>query len=188
MHSQNSIALPHLNLQIRKPSLDPMLNLFFNTIFSSLRSRQSLVLENMGLRHQLVVLRRNNKTPRLRSRDRFLWVILSQIHVQWLQEILSNLGAVVDAVPTPQKKHLLHLLVKKALIRDKHTFEVWCRLPQFPGVRTLSKLAAPRGLCANRIGLTGDGPYRSVIFRFRQPCPFLTQFAYSDLELENNIS
>ncbi len=40
-----------------------MLNLFFNTIFSSLRSRQSLVLENITLRQQLVVLRRNNKTP-----------------------------------------------------------------------------------------------------------------------------
>ncbi len=53
-----------------------MLNLFFNTIASSLRSRQSLVLENIALRHQLEVLR-------LKSRDRLLWVILSQIHSRW---------------------------------------------------------------------------------------------------------
>ena len=50
VHSQNSIAPPHFHLQIREPSLDPMLNLFFKTIFSSLRYRQSLVLENIALR------------------------------------------------------------------------------------------------------------------------------------------
>jgi putative transposase len=88
VHSQNSIALPHLHLQIREPSLDLMLNLFFNTIFSSLRSRQSLVLENIALRHQLVVLRRNNKTPHLKSRDRLLWVILSQIHTRWRSNLV----------------------------------------------------------------------------------------------------
>ncbi len=83
MHTQNSIALPSLHLQIRKPSIVPMLNIIFKTIFSSLRSRQSLVLENIALRHQLEVLRRNNKTPRLKTRDRLLWAILSQIHSRW---------------------------------------------------------------------------------------------------------
>ncbi len=68
-----------MHLRKQEPSIDPMLNIFFKTIFSSLRSRQSLVLENIALRHQLEVLRRNNKTLRLRSRDRLLWIILSQI-------------------------------------------------------------------------------------------------------------
>ncbi|MBU8872059.1 MAG: hypothetical protein KOO60_14420, partial [Gemmatimonadales bacterium] len=81
--SQNSIALSRLHLRKQEPSIDPMLNIIFKTIFSSLRSRQSLVLENIALRHQLEVLRRNNKTPRLRSRDRLLWIILSQIHTRW---------------------------------------------------------------------------------------------------------
>ena len=71
---------------------------------------------------------------------------LPAIKNDFLQEILVNLKGVVDAVPTPQKKHLLHLLVKKVLIRDKHTFEVWYRLPQFPEVRTLSNMVPPRGL------------------------------------------
>ena len=57
-----------------------------------------------------------------------------------------NLKGVVDAVPTPQKKHLLHLLVKKALVCDRRTFEVWYLLPQFPGFRTLGSMVAPRGL------------------------------------------
>ena len=65
-----------------------MLNLILWTTYSSLRSRQSLVLENIALRHQLEVLRRNNKTPRLRSRDRFLWVILSQIHARWRSNLV----------------------------------------------------------------------------------------------------
>ncbi len=84
----NSITLPHLHLQIREPSIDPMLNIIFKAIFSSLRSRQSLILENIALRHQLEVLRRNNKTPRLKSSDRLLWAILSQIHTRWRSSLV----------------------------------------------------------------------------------------------------
>ena len=65
-----------------------MLNLILWTTYSSLRSRQSLVLENIALRHQLEVLRRNNKTPHLKSRDRLLWVILSQIHTRWRSNLV----------------------------------------------------------------------------------------------------
>ena len=71
---------------------------------------------------------------------------LPALKTDFLQEILSNLKGVVEAVPAPQKKHLLHLLVKKVLIKDQRTFEVWYRLPQFPGVRILGHLVAPRGL------------------------------------------
>lgn len=56
------------------------------------------------------------------------------------------MAAIVDAVPNAQKKHLLRLLVEKVLIQDRSTFAVWYRLPQFPAVRTLSHLVAPRGL------------------------------------------
>ena len=72
---------------------------------------------------------------------------LPALRTDFLNEILTNLAAVVDAVPNAQKKHLLRLLVEKVLIRDRCTFEVWYRLPQFPGgVRTLSHLVAPTGL------------------------------------------
>lgn len=37
-----------------------------------------------------------------------------------------------------RKKHLLRRLVEKVLIQDRYTFEVWYRLPRFPGVRTLN--------------------------------------------------
>ena len=66
-----------------------------------------------------------------------------------LNEILTNLKAVVEAVPPAQKKHLLQLLVEKVLIEDRCTFKVWYRLPQFPGgVRTLSLLVASGAQCA----------------------------------------
>ena len=71
---------------------------------------------------------------------------LPVIKNDFLHEILVNLKGVVDAVPTSQKKHLLHLLVKKVLVCDRRTFEVWYRLPQFPGIRTLGNMVAPRGL------------------------------------------
>jgi len=40
-----------------------MLYIIFKVILSGLRSCQSLILESIALRHQLEVLRRNNKTP-----------------------------------------------------------------------------------------------------------------------------
>jgi hypothetical protein len=61
------------------------------------------------------------------------------MRADFLHEILTNLSGVVGRHSRPaQKKHLLRLLVEKVLIRDRCTFEVWYRLPQFPAVRTLS--------------------------------------------------
>ncbi len=89
---------------------------------------------------------------------------LPALKLDFLDEILSNLQGVIDAVPAPQKKHLLHLLVKKVLIRDRHTFEVWYRLPQFPGVRILGQLAAPRGQCANKLKFPHSMPTGQATF------------------------
>ena len=44
-----------------------------------LRSRRNLLLENVALRHQLLVLSRNPKRPRLKPVDRVLWVWLSLV-------------------------------------------------------------------------------------------------------------
>jgi len=89
---------------------------------------------------------------------------LPALKMSFLKEILSNLKGVVDAVPIPQKKHLLHLLVKKVLICDRRTFEVWYRLPQFPGVRTLGSMVAPRGQCAKQLRVTLLLPKEQAIF------------------------
>ena len=47
------------------------------------RTRHSLVLENLALRHQIVVLQRSSKRPRLKKRDRVFWVLLSRIWSGW---------------------------------------------------------------------------------------------------------
>jgi transposase InsO family protein len=47
------------------------------------RSRQALILENLALRHQIVVLQRNTSRPNLQWRDRAFWEILSCIWPGW---------------------------------------------------------------------------------------------------------
>jgi hypothetical protein len=60
-----------------------MIFIFFRTLFSALKSRRALALENLALRHQLDVLQRNAKKPRLKNHDRVLWVALSRIWAEW---------------------------------------------------------------------------------------------------------
>ena len=60
-----------------------MIYVLLRTLFSMLRSHRALALENLALRHQLNVLQRNTKTPRLKNRDRFLWIIFARIWRDW---------------------------------------------------------------------------------------------------------
>jgi putative transposase len=54
------------------------------TLSSIFRSRASLELENLALRHQIGVLQRSaRKRPRLTPADRLLWVLLSRIWSNW---------------------------------------------------------------------------------------------------------
>ena len=56
----------------------------FAAFASTLRTRASLQVEILALRHQLVVLQRTNKKRlRLRGSDRILWVILSRFWPRW---------------------------------------------------------------------------------------------------------
>ena len=57
-------------------------------VFSTLRSRQDLHLENLALRHQTLVLQRQSKKPKLKNRDRFLWTILSRLWKNWRRPLL----------------------------------------------------------------------------------------------------
>ena len=50
--------------------------------------RTNMILENLALRQQLAVQKRNIKRPCLRNRDRFFWALLSQIWTDWKSPLL----------------------------------------------------------------------------------------------------
>ena len=50
---------------------------------SVLRSQTELAAENLALRQQLAILKEKTKLPRLRPRDRVLWVWLSKLWSNW---------------------------------------------------------------------------------------------------------
>ncbi|MGA2329078.1 MAG: hypothetical protein ABSH05_22665 [Bryobacteraceae bacterium] len=53
------------------------------TVSSLLKTRAALQLENVALRHQIGVLRRGSKRPKLTAVDRVFWVWLSRIWSDW---------------------------------------------------------------------------------------------------------
>jgi len=60
-----------------------MFTLTLNGFLLVLRTRRSLMLENLALRHQLAVLRRSSPRPRLRTSDRLFWVLLCRMWTGW---------------------------------------------------------------------------------------------------------
>ena len=64
-----------------------MIFILFRRLFSVLRSHRAPVLENLALRHQLDVLRRNAKRPPLTNRDRVLWIFLSRAWADWRESL-----------------------------------------------------------------------------------------------------
>jgi putative transposase len=61
-----------------------VLSSFPFVLWSRFRTRASMQIEILALRHQLAVLqRRTTKRPSLRTADRLLWVMLSRIWAQW---------------------------------------------------------------------------------------------------------
>ncbi len=62
------------------------------TIFLFLRvfitNRSTIAAENLVLRHQLGVLQRSVKRPRLRQRDRIFWVWLSRLWPEWRSSLI----------------------------------------------------------------------------------------------------
>ncbi|MBP9032280.1 MAG: recombinase family protein [Pseudomonadales bacterium] len=54
---------------------------------------------------------------------------LPAIDRDMLAALVDNFEEVLAEAPVPQKKHLLHRLVKKVLIHDRRTVEVWYALP-----------------------------------------------------------
>ena len=64
-----------------------MIKLFLNFLLSAFKSRQALAMENIAIRHQLEVLQRNAKRPRLKPNDRVLWAALSRFLPSWQQHL-----------------------------------------------------------------------------------------------------
>src|SRR5258708_35200129 len=50
---------------------------------AAFKSQTTLHLENLALRHQLAVLRRSVKRPKLTSADRLLWAWLCEVWSDW---------------------------------------------------------------------------------------------------------
>jgi hypothetical protein len=61
----------------------PVLTAFFAFLSASFRSRAALQLEILALRHQLGVLQRSVKRPKLSPADRFLWAWLASVWNGW---------------------------------------------------------------------------------------------------------
>jgi hypothetical protein len=66
----------------------PIISAILAFIASLLRSRTSLSLENLALRHQLAVYKQTVHRPRLRPTDRLFWAWLSRLWPGW-QETLA---------------------------------------------------------------------------------------------------
>jgi hypothetical protein len=62
--------------------------LLVSLIKSSLKKQTELALENLALRQQLVILKRERPHARLRRRDRLFWVSLSAIWQRWRESLL----------------------------------------------------------------------------------------------------
>jgi putative transposase len=68
------------------------------TFLRALLGRSTAVtLENVALRHQLMILRRSLPRPRLRRHDRILWVCLSRLWANWRSSLLIVQPATVVA-------------------------------------------------------------------------------------------
>jgi putative transposase len=67
------------------------------TVLSSFKERQSLVLENLALRHQLMVIRRQVERPRLTNADRAVWVLLRRFWSDWDKALVIVKPATVIA-------------------------------------------------------------------------------------------
>jgi hypothetical protein len=64
--------------------MEAVLSSFLSLLRSCFQTPASMQFEILALRHQLAVLqRRTNKRARLRTADRWLWVLLSRLWEQW---------------------------------------------------------------------------------------------------------
>jgi putative transposase len=68
---------------LRRFSPFVLFSAFLAAILTSFRSRAALQMELLALRHQLGVLQRSVKKPKLTEFDRRLWAWLSEASTDW---------------------------------------------------------------------------------------------------------
>jgi hypothetical protein len=65
-----------------------LLMLLLGVLPAALRSHRELVLENLLLRHQLAVAVRPRRRPRLRTRDKLLWLVGRRLCTDWRRHLV----------------------------------------------------------------------------------------------------
>jgi putative transposase len=83
-----------LSYTLRFP-LGQLLSALWAAVFASFRSRAALQLEILALRHQLGVLQRSVKRPKLKPADRLLWAWLSALWSDWPSSVVIVKAATV---------------------------------------------------------------------------------------------
>ena len=63
------------------------LGIIARTLYSVLRTRRTLAIENLILRQQLAVLKHRQPWPRVTDVDRLFWVLLSRIWSGWQESL-----------------------------------------------------------------------------------------------------
>ena len=66
-----------------------LLGLLLATLGRVFRSRRRLILENLLLRQQLQVALRCQRRPRLRTRDKLVWLLVRRLNRDWRRHLLS---------------------------------------------------------------------------------------------------
>ena len=66
-----------------------------------------------------------------------------------LAKMVDEIEQTMKCGTNPQKKHLLQSVVKKVLVHDRRTIEVWYGLPNAPVVGTPGYLAPRTQRCSN---------------------------------------
>ena len=86
-----------------------MLNLLRSLFLAALafvETRHQLAVEILALRHQLGVLKRSVKRPRLTNVDRGLWVLLSRRWTSWSDALIIVKPCCGSGPPTAQLAQL----------------------------------------------------------------------------------
>jgi len=85
-----------------------------------LTPRAMLVAENLALRHQLGVLQRSVKRPRLRQRDHIFWVWRSRLRADWQSSLVIVKPATVVRRHPDRLLRVLPRMTDTSLARPKH--------------------------------------------------------------------
>jgi putative transposase len=65
-----------------------LVSLLLPTLARFFRRRHELVVENLLLRHQLHIALRSRPRPRLKTRDRFLWLVVRRLYPDWKRHLI----------------------------------------------------------------------------------------------------